>query len=39
MMIGRGSELVNANGDRFEINQLLIADYTALVDDLEEKLY
>ena len=35
-MIGRGLELVYANGDRFEINQLLIADYVA---DLEEKLY
>ena len=38
-MIGRGLELVYANGDRFEINQRLIADYTALVADWEEKLY
>ena len=38
-MIGKVMELMYANGDRFEINQLLIADYTALVADLEEMLY
>ena len=31
-------ELLGANGGRFEINQLLFADDTALVADSEEKL-
>ena len=33
-----GFELLSANGGRFEINQLLFADNTALVADSEEKL-
>ena len=37
-VIGKGLELLSANGGRFEINQLLFADDTALVADLEEKL-
>ena len=37
-MLGKGFELLRANGGRFEINQLLFADDTALVADLEEKL-
>ena len=37
-MLG-GFELLSANGGRFEINQLLFADVTALVADSEEKLY
>ena len=36
-MLGKGLELLRANGGRFEINQLLFAD-TALVADSEEKL-
>ena len=36
-VLGKGSELLSANGGRFEINQLLFAD-TALVADSEEKL-
>ena len=35
---GKGLELLHANGGRFEINQLLFADNTALVAD-SEKLY
>ena len=35
---GKGLELLSANGGRFEINQLLFADDTALVADSEEKL-
>ena len=31
-------ELLSANGGRFEINQLLFADDTALVADSEKKL-
>ena len=31
-------ELLSVNRDRFEINQLLLADDTALVADSEEKL-
>ena len=31
-------ELLSANGGRFEINQLLFSDHTALVADSEEKL-
>ena len=35
---GKGLELLSANGGRFEINQLLFANDTALVADAEEKL-
>ena len=38
-VIGKGLELLCANGGRFEINQLLFADDTALVADPKEKLY
>ena len=34
-MLGKGLELLSANGTRFEINQLLFADDTALVADSE----
>ena len=37
-VLGKGLELLSANGGRFEINQLLFADDTALVADLKEKL-
>ena len=37
-VLGKWLELLIANGGRFEINQLLSADDTALVADLEEKL-
>ena len=37
-VLGKGLELLNANGGRFKINQLLFADDTALVADSEEKL-
>ena len=37
-VILKGPEQPSANGGRFEINQLLFADYTALVADSEEKL-
>ena len=37
-VLGEGLELLSANGGRFEINQLLFADDTALVADSEEKL-
>ena len=37
-VLGKGLELLSANGDEFEINQLLFADDTALVADSEEKL-
>ena len=37
-VLGKGLELLSANGIRFEINQLLFADDTALVAD-SEKLY
>ena len=37
-VLGKGMELLNVNGGRFEINQLLFADGTALVADSEEKL-
>ena len=37
-VLGNGLELLSANGGRFEINQLLFADDTALVADSEEKL-
>ena len=36
--LGKGLELLNANGGRFEINQLLFADDTALVADSVDKL-
>ena len=32
-VLGKGLQLLNANGGRFEINQLLFADDTALVAD------
>ena len=37
-VLGKGLELLSANGGRFEMNQLLFADDTALVADSEEKL-
>ena len=37
-VLGKGLELLSVNGGRFEINQLLFADVTALVADSEEKL-
>ena len=37
-VLGKGLELLRVNGGRFEINQLLFADDTALVADSEEKL-
>ena len=37
-VLGKGLELLSANGGRFEINQLSFADDTVLVDDSEEKL-
>ena len=37
-VLGKGLELLNANGGRSEINQLLFADDTALVADSENKL-
>ena len=37
-VLGKGLELLRANSDRFEINQLLFADDTALVADSEENL-
>ena len=37
-VLGKGLELLSANSGRFEINQLLFADDTALVADPEEKL-
>ena len=37
-VLGKGLELLNVNGGRFEINQLLSADDTALVPDSEDKL-
>ena len=37
-VLSKGLELLSANGGRFEINQLLFADDTALVADSEEKL-
>ena len=38
-MLGKGLELLRANGGRFEINQLLFADDTASVADSEVKLF
>ena len=37
-VLGNGLELLSVNGGRFEINQPLFADDTALVADSEEKL-
>ena len=37
-VLGKGLELLSANGGRFEVNQLLFADDTALVADSDEKL-
>ena len=37
-VLGKGLELLSANGGSFEINQLLFADDIALVADSEEKL-
>ena len=37
-VLGKGLELLSENGGRFEINQLLFADDTAMVADSEEKL-
>ena len=37
-VFGKGPELLSANGDRFDINQLLFADDKALVADSKEKL-
>ena len=37
-VLGKELELLSANGGRFDINQLLFADDTALVADSEEKL-
>ena len=37
-VLGKGLELLSANDGRFEINQLLFADDTALVADSEDKL-
>ena len=37
-VLGKGLKLLSANGGRFEINQLLFADDTALVSGSEEKL-
>ena len=36
MVVGKRLELLRANGGRFEIIQLLFADDTALVADLEK---
>ena len=38
IVLEKGLELLSANGGRFEINQLLFANDTALVAALEEKL-
>ena len=37
-MLGKGLELLSANGGRFDINQLLSANDTALVAESDEKL-
>ena len=37
-VLGKGLELLSANDSRFEINQQVFADNTALVADSEEKL-
>ena len=33
MVLGKELQLLSANGGRFDINQLLLADHTALVAD------
>ena len=38
-VLRKGLELLSANGGRFEINQLLFADDTALEADSEEKFF
>ena len=38
MYLGKGLELLSANGGRFGVNQLLFADDTALVADSEKQL-
>ena len=35
-VLGKGLELLSANGGRFEINQLIFADDTALFADSEK---
>ena len=37
-VLGKGLELLSANGSRFEVNQLLFADDTTLVANSEKKL-
>ena len=37
-VLGKGLELLSANGGRIEVHQMLFADDTALVADSEEKL-
>ena len=37
-VLGKGLKLLSANGGKFEINQLLFADDTALLADSEKKL-
>ena len=37
-VLGKGLELLNVNGGRFEINPLLFSDDTTLVADSEDKL-
>ena len=37
-VLGKGLELLSVTGGRFEINQLLLADDTALMADSKEKL-
>ena len=36
-VLGKGLELLSVNGGRLEINQLLFANDTALVADLQER--
>ena len=36
-VLGKGLELLSANGGRFEINQLFLSDDTALVADSKKK--
>ena len=38
-VLGKWLELLSVNDDRFEINQMLFADDTALVADSEQKLF
>ena len=37
-VLSKGLELTSANGERFQINQVLFVEDTALVADFEEKL-